>query len=138
MMMNAGISRALRRFLGTAVLVAAGHVGGWRTLQARPELPPPGVDRVTVVTGDGSHTITHRATIDRVLAVVRSHRGEWTRFPETVCLLASPTAELYQGSVRQGVILWGPRILHLQDRHGTSVRVLSPRDGATLQALLER
>jgi hypothetical protein len=138
MTMNTALSRALRRFLGTSVLVVAGHTGSFLALQARPELPPAEVDRVQVVTMEGSRTITHRATIDRILAIVRSHRGEWTRFPETVCLIGAPTAELYQGAARQSVISWGPGIIRLQDHDGTSVRVLSPRDGAELQELLEQ
>jgi hypothetical protein len=137
-MMSTRLSRTLRRFLCTSAMVFAGHGGTFFALQARPDLPPPEVDRVQVVTMEGSRTITHRATIDRILAIVRSHRGEWTRFPEAVCLLGAPTAELYQGAAREGVISWGPNVIHLQDRDGTAVRVLSPRDGAELQALLER
>ncbi|HYR10034.1 MAG TPA: hypothetical protein VEQ60_19830 [Longimicrobium sp.] len=138
MTMNTALSRALRRVVGTSVMVFAGHAGSFLALQARPDLPPPQVDRVQVVTMEGTRTITHRATIDRVLAIVRSHPGEWTRFPETVCLLAAPTAELYQGTVRRGVISWGPGVIHLQDRHGTAERMLSARDGAELRELLER
>ena len=138
MMTRSSFSRPLRRFLATLGMVTAGHAGACRALQARPALPPAGVDRVQVGRLDGSHTITDRPTIDGILAIVRAHRGEWTRFPDTVCLLDRPGAGFYEGAALRATITWGPGSIVMTDRHATSTRMLSARDAAELARLLER
>lgn len=131
------LARPLRRFLGTGVMVAAAHAGSFRAFQARPELPPVTVDRVEVARLDGSRAITDRAAVARMVAIVRAHPGEWTRFPETVCLPGSPGASFYQGAARRGSIVLGTNVIVLYTRHGSSTRMLSGRDAAELQRLME-
>lgn len=136
MMMSSWLARPLRRFLFGAVMVIAGHDGLYRVQHMRPELPPATVDRVEVATFEGSHTITHRATVDGILAIVRSGRSEWTRYPDAICLLGTPRARFYEGAAHRGEIVWGPRAIGVQSRHTFSSRVLSVRDAAELQKLL--
>ncbi|HEX6373634.1 MAG TPA: hypothetical protein VF006_32205 [Longimicrobium sp.] len=138
MTIQAWLTRPLRRFAGTAAMVFTAHAGGYRALQARPDLPPASVDRVEVMTMDGSHTITDRPALARIVAIVRAYHGEWTRFPDTVCLLASPSASFYQGTVRRGSIVLGTNAIVLYTRHGASTRILSARDATELERLLKR
>jgi hypothetical protein len=138
MMMRSWLARPLRRFLFGAAMVVAGHDGLYRVHHMRPELPPSSVDRVEVATFEGSHTITHRATVDRILAIVRSGRGEWTRYPDAICLLGTPRAAFYEGTAQRSVIVLGPRAIGVQSRHAFSSRVLSPQDAAELERLLKR
>lgn len=130
--------RPLRRFAGTAATVAAAHAGAYGVLHASPELPPAAVDRVEVRTIDGSHTVGNRAAVARILEIVRAHRGEWTRFPDTVCLLGSPSVDFYEGAVQRGSVVLGTNAIVLYTRRGASTRMLSGRDAAELQRLVER
>jgi hypothetical protein len=132
------LARALRRFVETAAMMIAGHEGMYRIHHARPALPPAHVNRVEVRTMEGSHTITDRAAVARIVALVRSDRGEWSRYPGAICLLGTPRISFYQGAVHRGTIVWGPRVIGVQTRHAISSRGLSPQDAAELQRLLER
>lgn len=134
----AWLAQPLRRFISTAVLVGAAHAGSWRTLQAHPELPPATVDRVEVAAIDGSHTVTDPAAVARIVAIVRAHRGEWTRFPDTVCLLGSPSASFYRGAVPHGSIVLGTKAVILYSREGAATRMLSAWDAAELRRWMER
>lgn len=130
------LARPLRRFLGTAVMMVAGHSGIYHVYHARPELPPAGVDRVEVVTMEGSRTITDRAAVTRILAIVRSRDGEWERVPGSFCLLGTPRASFYQGAAPRGTIVLARRAIGVQSRHAFSSRVLSAGEAAELQRLL--
>jgi hypothetical protein len=136
MTMKPWLARALRRALGTMGMLLAAENALYRVHHARPELPPPGVDRVEVVTMEGSHTITDRAAIDGILAILGSQAGEWTRLPGTVCGPGAPNAVFYEGTVPRGSIFLGQRVITTQARRGTVSRVLSPRDAAEIQRLL--
>ena len=129
-------ARALRRSLGTLAMVAAAEAALYGTLHARPELPPLEVDRVQVLTMEGSHVVTDRAAIARIVDIVRANRGEWTRFPDTVCLLGTPSAIFYQGAEPRGSIAVGTGAIVLHGRRGATTRMLSPHDAAELQRLL--
>jgi hypothetical protein len=138
MTMKPWLARALRRALGTMGILLAAENALYRVHHARPDLPPPGVDRVEVVTMEGSRSITDRAAIEGILDIVRSHAGEWSRVPGTVCLLGSPGATFYQGAAFRGTMVWGPGSIVLNDRRMEAVRMLSPRDAAELQRLMGR
>ena len=136
--MRPWLARPLRRFLGTSVMMIAGHSGIYRIHHLRPDLPPPAVDRVEVVMMEGSRTITNPAAVARIVAIVRSRDAEWERFPGSVCLLGTPRASFYQGAVERGTIVLGPRAIGVRSRHAFSSRVLSIQEAAELQRLLER
>ncbi|HEU4881484.1 MAG TPA: hypothetical protein VFT45_04540 [Longimicrobium sp.] len=133
--MRSWLAAPLRRFAGTAVMVAAAHAGAFRALQANPELPPAGVDRVEVMRGEGSRVITDRTAIARIVALVGSYPAEWTRYPDTVCLLGSPNVAFYEGDVYWGSITLGTGAIVLNSHQGTYTRMLTPRDAAELQRL---
>jgi hypothetical protein len=137
MIIDTSLAPPLRRALATLGMLAAGHAGAFRALQARPELPPAGVDRVEVVTAESRRVITDRAAIDRILGLVGSYRAEWTRFPDTVCLLASPSAAFYEGAEYRGSIVWTAQAIVLSSPgQGASTRMLSPREAAELRRLV--
>jgi hypothetical protein len=136
--MKSWLARPLRRFLGTAAMMIAALDGIYRVHHARPELPPASVDRVEVSAMDGSHVITDRSTVARIVALVRSRDEEWSRYPGGICLLGTPRVSFYDGAVHRGTIVWGPRVVGVQTRHAIYSRGVSPRDGAELQRLLER
>jgi hypothetical protein len=133
--MRSWLAAPLRRFAGTAGMVAAAHAGAFRALQASPELPPAGVDRVEVMTGEGSRAITDPAAVARIVTLVGAHRAEWTRYPDTVCLLGSPNLAFYEGDMYWGSITLGSGPIVLHSRPGTSTRLLTPRNAAELQRL---
>lgn len=136
MTMKPWLAGALRRALASIGMVFVAEAAFYQTVHARPDLPPADVDRIEVVTMDGSRTITDRPTIRRVLAIVRSHRGEWTRVPDTVCLLGAPHAAFYRGTEPHGSILWGPQVIGVQSPRSFAQRGLGRRDGAELNRLL--
>lgn len=137
MTMRPWLARPLRRFLGTSVMVIAGHSGIYRIHHLRPDLPPAGVDRVEVVTMEGSRTITDPAAVARIVAIVRARDAEWERVPGSFCLLGTPRASFYQGTVERGSIVLGPRAIGVRSRHAFSSRVLSVQEAADLQRLVE-
>ncbi|HEX2078515.1 MAG TPA: hypothetical protein VHG08_12425 [Longimicrobium sp.] len=130
------LARALRRALATGAMIVVAEAALYGTLYARPELPPPEVDGVEVLAMEGSHVVTDRAAVARIVAIVRSRSAEWTRFPETVCLLGTPGAVFYQGAVPRGSVTVGSRAIVLQGRNGAATRMLSPREAAELHRLL--
>lgn len=138
MRMKSWLARPLRRFLGTAAMMIAGLDGIYRVHHARPELPPASVDRVEVLAMDGSHVIRDGSTVARIVALVRSRDGEWSRYPGGVCLLGTPRVSFYQGAVHRGSIVWGPRVIGVQTHNALSSRGLSLSEAAELQRLLER
>lgn len=137
MTLHPWLARALRRFLGTSVMMLGGLVALQDFLHATPELPPPvGVDRVEVSTEDGAHTITDPAKVARIVAIVRGHRGELNRVSEIVCLLSSRRATFYQGAAPRGSISWGTQSIDIRVRGEIVFLSLTPRQGAELRRLL--
>jgi hypothetical protein len=136
MMMKPWLARALRRLAGNTIVVLAALAAYYETLHARPELPPASVDRVRVSKMEGEHTITDPAKVRRIVAILRSD-GEWTRYPDPICLPGTPRMAFYQGAEHRGTIVWGPRAIGVQSPGSFSSRGLSPADAAELHRLLE-
>jgi hypothetical protein len=137
MTMKPWVARALRRFVGNAAILLAAQEAYYRVLHDRPDLPPAGIDRVELSTFGGTHAVTDPAKVGRIVAIVRSHDGEWTRFPDEVCLLGTPRIVFYQGGAEWGRMVLGPRVIGVRTRHAISTRVLSPADAGELHRLLE-
>lgn len=138
MTMKPWVGRALRRFVGNAVILLAAQEAYYRVLHDRPDLPPTGIDRVVLRSFADTHVVTDRARLNRIMAIVRSRDGEWTRYPDQVCLLGTPTMEFYDGQELWGRMVLGPRAIGVRTQTAFSDRVLSPADAAELHRLLAR
>jgi hypothetical protein len=136
MTMKPWLARALRRFVGNAVILLAAQEAYYRVLHDRPDLPPAGIDRVELRSFADTHVVTDRAMVDRILEIVRSHDGEWTRFPDQVCLLGTPSMEFYDGGELWGRMVLGPRAIGVRTQSAFSTRVLTLADAAELHRLL--
>lgn len=136
MTMKPWLARALRRLAGNAAILLAAQEAYYRVLHARPDLPPPGIDRVELSTFGSTHTISDPAKVARILTIVRSHDSEWTRTPGQVCLLGTPSIAFYDGKEHRGRMVLGPRAIGVRTRHAFSTRVLSPANAAELHRLL--
>lgn len=138
MTMKPWLARALRRLVGNAAILLAAQEAYYRALHARPDLPPASIDRVELRSFEDAHAVTDPAKVARIVAIVRSHDGEGTRYPDEVCLLGTPTMEFYAGGEHRGRMPLGPRVIGVRTRHAFSTRLLSPADAAELHGLLAK
>lgn len=136
MTMQPWLVQPLRRFAGTLAMLIAAEATVQEILHVSPELPPATVDRVQVMTMEGSHAITDRRTVARIVTLVRERARPSTRIPETVCFLGTPRADFYQGAERRGEMMLGVRVIVVPAGHERVTMVLRERDAAELYRLL--
>jgi hypothetical protein len=133
------LARALRRFLGTAVMAVGGQAFIHALLFPPPVFPPADADRITVQADGSDREIRDPATVRRALAIVRAQRGrEWTRYPEIFHLPSDGRiAYFHRGQQVQGRFVWNPAVLILETRHHYYVIFrLTPSEAAELDRLL--
>ena len=137
MTMNTHVARSVRRALVVLAMVASAELLLYDWLHAQPVLPSAGADRVRVRAGDGPpHVITDRATMARILEIVRSRGGEGTHLRDGVCFFDGGTAEFYEGFVAAGHVFWRNDALIFPGREGPVYVVLGRDKAAELRLLL--
>ncbi|HEY0019259.1 MAG TPA: hypothetical protein VGC13_23360 [Longimicrobium sp.] len=136
MTMKPLLARTLRRVLLLAVMVLAGQFLLYRSLFARVEFPPDGVDRVEVWAPDGfSHQVTDPARVAGVVAFVRSRDGEWMRV-RNARTAGMPNARFYRGDQAGRWFGWSSGSIIIPSGGGLGVRPLSHEETMELQRLL--
>ena len=137
MTMKTWLARALRRFLGTAVMVLAADAALYRALFPPPAFPAADADRVTVRMPDGgSHQITDPATVAGITAAVRKARSERIRIPRQIHGWDTPGVRFYRGQAERGWILCGPRYIGVPAGVHVAVFSTGPDEAAELHRLL--
>jgi hypothetical protein len=138
-MMRPGIARALRRFVGTAVMLFGGQACIHRLLNPLPEFPSPRADRVVVEANGSVHEIRDPAAVRRLVAFIRAPRErEGLRMPH---FMHHPnpagSAVFYRGEQAQVRIVWVPRLIILPAAHDRDVwYFLTAQEGLQLQRLM--
>jgi hypothetical protein len=138
-MMRPGIARALRRFVGTAVMLFGGQACIHRLLNPLPEFPSPRADRVVVEANGSVREIRDPAAVRRLVAFIRAPRErEGVRMPH---FMHHPnparSAVFYRGEQAQVRIVWVPRLIILPAAHDRDVwYFLTPGEAAKLQRLM--
>ena len=137
MTMNPWLARALHHALLTMAMVLGVHTLLFAAVEARPELPPADVDRVSVWHPDGaSYEIRDPAAVARMVAFARERRVGWSRLPPTVCFVDFSRASFYKGAEPRGWISWNARTLEAPAGDATAIYPLPPNERAELQRLL--
>jgi hypothetical protein len=142
-MMNSHVARALRRFLGTAVMMIGGQAYIHGLLYPGPEMPPAGTNLVRVPKADGIHEITDPATIERLTAFVQSLRGPAVRMPrERSHHFGVPTACFHRTEIHPTddtfvCLQYAQEFMILQAGHDELTYRISPAKGAEFQRLVD-
>ncbi|MBW3572169.1 MAG: hypothetical protein KY467_13800 [Gemmatimonadetes bacterium] len=139
MTMKPGLARALRRFVGTMVMLVGGQAGIYRLLYPPPAFPQASADRVVVEANGSVHEIRDPAAVRRLVAFIRApkeHGG--LRMPHYMHLPNDAgSAVFYRGEQAQVRIVWVTRLIVLPAARNRDVwYFLSPREGAELQRLM--
>jgi hypothetical protein len=143
MMMKPWMARALRRFLGTSVMLIGGQSVIHGLLYPGPEMPPAGTDLVRVLRGDGIHEITDPATVEGMTAFVRGLRGPAIRVAgDRMDAFNTPTACFHRtaGHPADEVLVclqYAPDAMLLSARRDALVYRISREAGARFQRLVE-
>jgi hypothetical protein len=139
MKMEPRFARPVRRAMLTMAMLLGAHAALFAAVEARPELPPVDVDRVEVVTPDGtSYEIRDPAAVARLVAFARERRIGWMRISPTICFVDFSRASFYKGSEPRGWISWNARNLQAPSGDATAMYPLPPHERAELQRLLVR
>jgi hypothetical protein len=134
--MKPWIARALRRAALLVAMVLAGQLVLYRSLFARIEFPPDGVDRVEVWAPDGfSHQITDPARVSAIAAFVRTRGGPWMRV-RNAPTMGMPNARFYRGGQEGRWFAWSSRSIVIPSGDDLGVRPLSHEETVELQRLL--
>ncbi|HYR10035.1 MAG TPA: hypothetical protein VEQ60_19835 [Longimicrobium sp.] len=136
MTMKPWTARALRRVLLLVVMVLAGQFVLYRSLFARVELPPDGVDRVEVWAPDGfSHQITDPARVAAIAAFVRTRGDPWMRV-RNAPTMGMPHVRFYRGGQEGRWFAWSSRSIAIPSADHLGVRPLSHDETVEMQRLL--
>jgi hypothetical protein len=139
MTMKPAFARPLRRTLLTMTMLLGVHALLYGAVDARPELPPADVDRVSVWHPDGaSYEIRDPAAVARMVAFARERRIGWMRVSPTLDFVDFSRASFYRGAELRGWIAWNARTLEAPSGDATAVYPLLPDERAELQRLLVR
>ncbi|WP_420126563.1 hypothetical protein [Longimicrobium sp.] len=134
--------RALRRFVGTAVMLIGGQAFIHRLLYAPPDLPSHRVDRVVVVDPeDFVYEIRDPAAVRRLVAFIRAPKEkEPMRMPDFIHRPNdSWSAAFYRGERVEAELVWAGRAIIFSVAHNQNVwYFLSAEEGAELQRLTGR
>lgn len=143
MMMNSHLARALRRFLGTAVMMIGGQAYIHGLLYPGPEMPPAGTNLVRVLKADGIHEITDPATIERMAAFVRGLREPAMRMSrDRSHFFGIPTACFHRTSSHPTddtfvCLQYARDVMILQAGHDELTYRISPEQGAAFERLVD-
>lgn len=141
-MMRSWKVRALRRFVGTAVMLIGGQAFIHRLLYPLPDLPSYRVDRVVVVDPEEFvYEIRDPAAVRRLVAFIRApkeHDPKW--MPES---FHTPNdswkAAFYRGERVDAGLVWAGRAIIFPVGHRQKVwYFLTAEEGAELQRLMGR
>lgn len=141
--MNSHITRALRRFVGTAVMMVGGQAYIHGLLFPGPEMPPADTDLVRVSNADGIHEISDPATVQRLTAFARGLHGPAVRMPgDRAQSFGIPTACFHRTALHPTddtfvCLKYAPEAMFLPARHDELVYRIRPEQGAEFQRMVD-
>lgn len=143
MMMKPWMARALRRFLGTSVMLIGGQSVIHGLLYPGPEMPPRGTNLVRLPAADGTHEITDPATVARLTTFVRELRGPAIRVVgDRMDAFNTPTACFHRTGSHPAdevfiCLQYAADAMLLSARRDVLVYRISPEAGARFQRLVD-
>lgn len=133
------IARPLRRFLGTAVMLAGGMSVIHHLHYPRPRFPHPGADRVTVWVDGTRREIRDPARVRRIAAFIRVRQArDWRPIPEFVAHFTDGrSVSFHRGARTVGSLIVTPELMSVPaGPRWTATLLLTPAETAELHRLL--
>ncbi|HEX2078514.1 MAG TPA: hypothetical protein VHG08_12420 [Longimicrobium sp.] len=137
MTMKAWLARPLRRALAVGAMMIGAQAGVHRLLFPAPEFPPHGVDRLVVSDEHGEREIRDRATIRRVVTLVRGLDGTWiSSYRGSSHVWTKPDVRFYRRERVVAAAACGPDYIVLEARHDYALFPRRAQEAAELRRLL--